>query len=336
MQARDEIDGIAARSRASSPSTASPGRVFNTVGLQADGVRQMRPVAARAVRRRRDPAADCLRERRQPAGRARGRAARARRRVRLALGAGRGRLVRQCLVEGLLLAALGAAAGVLVGRSGCRRCWRLRPDSLGRLGAGADRSPVLAFTAGDRRAVGPACSRSRRSRKCFDAISTDALQQDGRRASRRACTTACARRWSCCRSRWRRAAGRRGADGAHVRRAPAGRSGLPIGAHAVVPDRAAGARYATPEAFNAFDRRLQAELPRCPASTGGRQRQPPAVRQPAELGRAVHLRHRAPTNRRRRWPTIARSRRDSSRRSARSWSTGRFFTEDDDPRASRW
>ncbi len=57
--------------------------------------------------------------------------------LRMSLGAGCRRLIRQCLVEGLLLSALGAAAGLLVGRWDLRFLLALRPDSLERLGTRA-------------------------------------------------------------------------------------------------------------------------------------------------------------------------------------------------------
>ena len=69
--------------------------------------------------------------------------------IRASLGAGRGRLLRQLLVESVLLAAMGGLAGLLVG------CWAL---GLDRARSGRTRSPpsspcvsiraVLAFTAG--------------------------------------------------------------------------------------------------------------------------------------------------------------------------------------------
>src|SRR5205807_4409251 len=110
------------------------GRVFTTVGLQADGVRQLRPVllalfaavgillliacvnvaallVARAAARTRETA------------------------VRLSLGASARRLFAQCIVEGLVLSALGTMAGLLTGWVGLRVLLVLRPDSLSRIDA---------------------------------------------------------------------------------------------------------------------------------------------------------------------------------------------------------
>src|SRR5262249_30174661 len=68
--------------------------------------------------------------------------------LRLALGASRGRLLRQSLVEGLLLATLGAASGVLAGAAGLRALLSLAPDSLGRIAAAQIDGTVLAFVTG--------------------------------------------------------------------------------------------------------------------------------------------------------------------------------------------
>ncbi|HEX6737162.1 MAG TPA: FtsX-like permease family protein, partial [Vicinamibacteria bacterium] len=66
----------------------------------------------------------------------------------IALGASRGRLLRQSLVEGLVLTLLGAAAGLLVGAAGLRLLLLLRPDSLSRIASARIDLAVLAFTVG--------------------------------------------------------------------------------------------------------------------------------------------------------------------------------------------
>jgi len=68
--------------------------------------------------------------------------------LRLALGASRGRLLRQSLVEGLLLSMLGAAAGVFVGYTALRALLSLLPESLSRLEASRIDPIVLTFTLG--------------------------------------------------------------------------------------------------------------------------------------------------------------------------------------------
>jgi putative ABC transport system permease protein len=125
----------------------SAGLTLYAVGLQDDGVREVRPallalfggvgillviacvnvaglLVARAAARAKDTA------------------------VRMALGAGRVRLLRQCLTEGVLLAALGGAAGLLAGRAALAALMSLRPDELRRIEAAHLDGAVLAFTAG--------------------------------------------------------------------------------------------------------------------------------------------------------------------------------------------
>jgi predicted permease len=122
-------------------------RVFTTVALQADDVREIRGpllalfagvgillmiacvnvaslLIARAASHARETA------------------------VRIALGASRGRLVRQSLIEGLLLMLLGAAAGLLAGSVGLRVLLAFTPESLSRLSASSIDGTVLVFTLG--------------------------------------------------------------------------------------------------------------------------------------------------------------------------------------------
>jgi predicted permease len=66
--------------------------------------------------------------------------------VRAALGAGRWRLVRQLLVEGAALSAIGAAGGLLAGAAGVRGLMALAADQLPIDGAQVLQPAVLAFT----------------------------------------------------------------------------------------------------------------------------------------------------------------------------------------------
>lgn len=143
--ARADINRVAAAISKEFTEYGANGRVLTTVGLQADGVRQIRPVllalsggvglllmiacvnvasllVARAATRTRETA------------------------VRLAFGATRLRLLRQCLVEGLMLAAFGSAAGVVTCRLALRLLLTLRPDQLSRLDAARVDSTVLVVT----------------------------------------------------------------------------------------------------------------------------------------------------------------------------------------------
>src|SRR4051794_8246 len=179
-QARREIDGITAQISREFAEYGAAGRGYTTVPLQADGVRQLRPVllalfggvaillliacvnvagllVARAAARGRETA------------------------LRLSLGAGYARLIRQCLVEGLLLAAIGAAAGLLVGEWGLQFLLALRPQSLERLGSAPIDVLVLAFTAGTAALCGVLFSLAPLA-EVFRTSLTVGLQQDGRRS----------------------------------------------------------------------------------------------------------------------------------------------------------
>ena len=86
----------------------------------ADGVREVRGPLAGALGGRGDSADDRVRERGERARRARGIEEPGKPRCGSALGASRARLVRQSLVEGLMVTSLGAAAGAFAGWLGLR------------------------------------------------------------------------------------------------------------------------------------------------------------------------------------------------------------------------
>lgn len=143
--ARADISAIAGRISTEFSEYGGAGRVFLTVALQQDAVREMRSallalfagvgillviacvnvaslLIARAVARSRETA------------------------LRLALGASRGRLLRQCAIEGSLVAALGLAAGLPLGVLVLRLLQILKPASLSRIELSRFDPPVLAFT----------------------------------------------------------------------------------------------------------------------------------------------------------------------------------------------
>jgi len=144
-EARDDISAIARRIGREFPEYGASGRVFATVALHDDNVREIRPallalftgvgillliacvnvaslLVARAAARRNETA------------------------LRLALGASRGRLVRQFLIEGLLLALAGGAAGLLTGNAFRHALIAVRPDALGRIDLSRFDLPVVVFT----------------------------------------------------------------------------------------------------------------------------------------------------------------------------------------------
>jgi putative ABC transport system permease protein len=123
------------------------GATFYAVGLQDDGMRELRPallalfagvvilLAIASVN-----VAGLLIAR--TAARAKETA------MRMALGAGRGRLIRQCLIDGLLLVSLGGAAGLLLGRAVLAMLMSIKPPELQRIEAAALDGRVFAFVAG--------------------------------------------------------------------------------------------------------------------------------------------------------------------------------------------
>jgi ABC-type antimicrobial peptide transport system permease subunit len=121
--------------------------------------------------------------------------------LRMALGAGRGRLLRQCLVEGLLLSALGAAAGLLVARVGLLVLVAARPEGLSRLAAARIDTTVLVFTGGTALLWGLLLSLAPLA-EVFRANLVTALQREGRDRQAGPCTIARARSSSSCRWPW--------------------------------------------------------------------------------------------------------------------------------------
>ena len=145
VEARQDVDRMAAQLSREFPNPG--GTAFKTVGLEADNTKPLRGplfvvtasvalllvisavnvlgmLIARAAARRREIA------------------------VRVALGAGLSRILRLSLAEGLTLAALGAAVGVVVARAGLSLLLALQPEALRRLGEVTLDWRVLAWTSG--------------------------------------------------------------------------------------------------------------------------------------------------------------------------------------------
>jgi len=146
-QAHEEVSQIAARISREYTDYGNTPRAFNLVGLQSDGAREIRPgllallggvaillltaclnvaslLIARAAARTHETA------------------------LRLAIGASQRQIIRQCLVEGLILAVIGAMAGLLFAQFSLRVLLALRPAALSRLSSAGLDSTVLAFAAG--------------------------------------------------------------------------------------------------------------------------------------------------------------------------------------------
>lgn len=145
-QAQQDLDRVAAEVCSAYTEFAAEKLQFTIAGMQADGVRDIRPalaalfagaafvlliccvnvtslLLARASDRRKEIA------------------------MRLALGASRGRIVRQLLVEGGVLCLLGGAGGIAVGWAGFRGLLAIRPERLARIDDAGLSWPVLAFAA---------------------------------------------------------------------------------------------------------------------------------------------------------------------------------------------
>jgi predicted permease len=144
---REEVSGIARHISRAHAEYGAVGRVFNTVALKTDDVREIRgPLLALFAGVAILLMIACVNVASLLIARAASRARETS--LRLALGASRGRLLRQSLAEGLILTLLGAAAGLIVGYAGLRVLLALRPESLARLGSARIDVTVFAFTLG--------------------------------------------------------------------------------------------------------------------------------------------------------------------------------------------
>jgi predicted permease len=140
-QARSDVDAIARRIAGGRGESFA----FTTVALQADDVREIRgPLLALFVGVALLLMIACVNVGSLLIARAASRAKEIA--VRLAVGASRRRLLRQSLVEGLLLAGLGAASGVLAGYAGLRALLALAPESLSRIDASRIDLTVFVYT----------------------------------------------------------------------------------------------------------------------------------------------------------------------------------------------
>jgi predicted permease len=181
--ARQEVADISAQIGREFKEYGSTGATFFAVGLQDDGVREVRPallalfagvslllliacvnvaglLVTRAAARGRETA------------------------LRLALGCGRGRLLRQFAIEGVVLAALGGAAAVVLARAVLALLLAARPATLSRLDAAQMDLRVLLFAAAVALAWGLLFSLAPMT-EVFRTNLIDALQHGGRQSARR-------------------------------------------------------------------------------------------------------------------------------------------------------
>jgi len=242
------------------------GRQFETVALHADATRDVRvPLLVLSVGVAILLLIACVNVASLLVARAAGRARETA--MKAALGAGTVRLVRQHVIESLLLAAFGGAAGLLLGQWGLSLLLAATPDALGRLRLATVSPAVVAVSLGAVTmwtlllSAAPLAESLRRNL-------VDALRSDGQRAG--------------------------GGAGVGLRRvltvaqlalsvvlvvaalllirtvARVQASDPGFRADGVLSFRIAppGSRYPNQDAFNAFSRRLQAELAGLPGVTG--------------------------------------------------------------------
>ncbi len=145
-QAQQDLNQVAGQIRGAYTEFAAENLGFELIPLQRDAVRDVRPalialfagagfvvliccvnvanlLLARAGERRKEIA------------------------VRSALGASQGRILRHLLLEGMVLCAIAAAAGLALGWAGVRGLLSIRPDYLARMPDVGLNLPVLAFVA---------------------------------------------------------------------------------------------------------------------------------------------------------------------------------------------
>ncbi|MBZ5600805.1 MAG: ABC transporter permease [Acidobacteriia bacterium] len=145
-EAQRDLDRVAAEIRSAYTQYEADDLRFTVAGMQSDSVREVQPAVtalfagagfvlliccvnvssllmARASDRRREIT------------------------LRLAVGASRGRVLRQLIIEGGVLCAIGGAAGIAVGWAGFHALLAIRPERFAYVGDPGLSWPVLAFTA---------------------------------------------------------------------------------------------------------------------------------------------------------------------------------------------
>jgi predicted permease len=146
-EAQHDLDAVAAGMRAAFTEYAQARVGFTLTGMQADAVYDVQPALAALFAGASFVLLICCVN---VSGLLVARAAERRKEIalRLTLGASRSRIVRQLLVEGILLSLLGGAAGIAVGWIAYRGLLAIRPERLARVDGVGFSWPVLAFAAG--------------------------------------------------------------------------------------------------------------------------------------------------------------------------------------------
>jgi putative ABC transport system permease protein len=144
--AQDDLNSVAAQVRANYTEFAAENLQFELAPLQRDATRDVRPaLLALFAGAGLVLLICCVNAANLLLGRATGR--RKEIAVRASLGASNARIVRQLLVEGVVLCAIAGAAGVAFGWAALKALLRLQPDYLARLANVGLSAPVLAFMA---------------------------------------------------------------------------------------------------------------------------------------------------------------------------------------------
>ena len=144
-EARADVDHVGEAISKEFAFYGSAGRKFETISLHAESVRDIRaPLLAAFAGVAMLLLIACVNVASLLIARAASRSKETA--MRIALGAGYARVLRQHLVEGLVLTIIGAAAGVVAGRWGLKALLALAPAALSRLSAARVNVPVVAFS----------------------------------------------------------------------------------------------------------------------------------------------------------------------------------------------
>lgn len=182
-EGREDVDRVGREISEANAFYGSTGRQFETVPLHLDATRDVRtPLVVLSVGAGILLLMACVNVASLLVARAAGRARETA--MKAALGAGLGRIVRQHLLESLMLAVLGGLAGLLVGRWGLSLLLAATPEALDRLRLASISSTVVAVSLGTVIAWTMVLAAAPLS-EALTANLVDALRSDGQRAGGR-------------------------------------------------------------------------------------------------------------------------------------------------------